>query len=460
MTRVIPSPAAASAQPDSQLPIPVADLLDDRAATQLLGDAGLAITRARPEYVRHKPGGTTLIGYRFTTPGGSTKARGYVAWCASTTRADAIARKAASLRPEMSAVGVSVVRVDAHAVFYGFPNDARLRRLRWFITPRKLKRVLEPLEQAGNPISKRATTASVLRYKPERRLVSRVDLGRKDGSIEPLLVRYTAERRADHLAGVAAALISHGVSTPTPRAQLNAGHVSVDEFIDGVDLRQWIQDRHGSIADELADSLHRFHSATPPPALPVRTEDDDLTNAFGGLSVLSLWNQDLGRAAATIAEMLRSARPGSPAVRSLIHGDLHDENILVSEHGPCVIDLERSAIGSPAADLGRLRAHAISLGIRRPGWSPSALPHAEQVIDHYRTVSTVASTPRRAPIDDAALSWHCAVALIDQALLVARHVEDGWRNHADALLAAAAEAVGPSRSPRRHHPHTQGAPPS
>ncbi len=421
----------------TMLPRPVTELLDEATATDLLTAAGLTIDSARPDYLRHKPGETTIISYRFDTPSRDTEALGYAQWCARRERADEIHRKALTLRPRPSAVGVSIVRVNEHTVFYGFPNDARLRRLRWYTTTRKLKPALAALAPLGEQISKAESSSTVLKYKPERRLVARIDLAASDGSRQPLLVRYTTGRHAARLASVATALAAGGVRTPAPRAQLDDGRVGVDDFIDGVELRTWLLDR-GSVADDLAESLLAFHHTEPPATTPSREGADDLANAINGLLALALWDPELGRLARDTADQLTSNPPRHTAPVGLIHGDLHDKNILVSDEQPWFIDLERTAVGSPASDLGRLRAHAISLDIRQPGWSAAAIPHAEDVIDAYR--SRAGSRPY-GTLDDRSLSWHCAIALVDQALLVTRHVEPGWKASARALLAAASSTL-------------------
>jgi len=438
----------------SLLPAPVTDLLDETAATRILADAGLTITRAQPDYLRHKPGETSIVSYRFDTPDRGAEGLGYAQWCARTERADEIHCKALTLRPRLSAVGVSTIRVDDHTVFYGFPNDARLRRLRWYTTPRKLKPTLAALTPAGEQISKTDSTSTVLTYKPERRLVTRVDLATTQGSRQSLLVRYTTGRDAPRLAAIAAALLGNGVQTPTPRAQLDNGSVGVDDFIAGVELRTWVRE-HGSVADSLADALLTFHRTPHPESTPVRLEPEDLAKAVNGLLALSLWDRDLSRVARQVADQLSSKRPTRRRTPTLIHGDLHDKNVLVHDGQPWFIDLERAAMGSPASDLGLLRAYAISLDIRQPGWSPTARAHAEQVIDCYQKA---AAPGHNDSLDDRTLAWYCAVALVDQALLVTRHVEAGWEANTHALLeAAATELDPPTWRPRRDATKHQGA---
>ena len=432
-----------------RLPEPVVDLLDGDTATRLLNEAGLVVDRAHPDYLRHKPDETSIVSYRFDVPGDQTPGLGYAQWCARAERADEIHTKALTLRPRTSTVGVSVVRIDDHTVFYGFPNDARLRRLRWYTTARKLKPALTALTPPGETISKTDSSSLVLKYKPERRVVTKVELVTTEGSRQRLLVRYTTGHHAHRLAATASALEQHGVATPAPRAQLDGGRVGIDEFVAGAELRSWVRDG-GTIAEHLGRSLHDFHRTPAPRGTPHRTELDDLVNAVEGLGTLASWIPDLEGLAAGIADRLRSGMPCSLGRRTLIHGDLHDKNILIDGSRAWFIDLERAAVGSPVSDLGRLRAHAMSLGIRQPGWSPEARSHAEAVIESYRRTQTATGPTGPALVPTAAdreLSWHTVIALIDQALLVTRHVEPGWPVHAHDLLSAAEAELRASSRP-------------
>ena len=118
-------------------------LLDEPQASVLLADAGLAVQTASPDYVRYKPGQPTVIGYRFDSVD-RERTRGYAIWCPDRDRVSAIYHKGLTLRPRQSALGPGLVRVDDHLVVYTFPNDARLRRLRWYVQPLSLIHISEP----------------------------------------------------------------------------------------------------------------------------------------------------------------------------------------------------------------------------------------------------------------------------------------------------------------------------
>ncbi len=419
--------------------IELADLTDGVTASEHFRAAGLMVDSAEPTYVRHKPGETTIIAYRLGFPDGETW--GYAHWCANPARAAQIFAKSASMAPRPSVVGPGLVLVDAHTVLYTFPNDARLRRLRWYVDSRKLKRSLQSLCGADERISGRRTSVEVLRYKPERRVVLKVGLATNQQAYRPLLLRYSTQSRAPQLATIATHLARNGIRTPTPVAQLENHRVSVDEFVDGRQLLEVV--REGELdSASVAEALLDFHAVSPFPNpegsgySPDRTAVVELGKASQGLSGLCAWCSELGSAAQRLGELLKRTVPGNHSSQVLLHGDLHAKNILVSDKDILFVDLERVGVGPAAIDLGYFRAHALSLGIRRPGWSPRAIEHAEAVIDHYRRRSANA-------VDSQALAWHTAIGLIDQALLVARHLEGQWRTTSSRLLNAATEQLDP-----------------
>ncbi len=402
-------------------------------ATRVLQGAGHAITAAVPAYIRHKPGETTIIAYRLLLPGGG-QSWAYATWCHHRVRAEAIHNKALSLRPRPSVSGPGLCRLDSHTVLHALPNDARLRRLRWYTTPRKLKRSLESLGRPDDRVSGSASSVEILRYKPERRVVARVDLTTTSRT-RRLLVRYTTGSGANHLADVANHLINHGIDTPKPIAQLEEGRVSIDDFVDGRQLRDvsalGLVD--ASALTELAASVHRLHRTPPLAETPRRSATDELRRCRHGLALLGSWYPAVAHTArATIAELERRLPPATdPSVT--LHGDLHTKNILVDHGRVILVDLERVATGPAAIDLGFLAAHASALKLRQPNRAAPVVDQIASVIDAYQT--------RAGPLPPGSLAWHTAVGLVEQALLVVRHLEPGWPETSLALLAAATDGL-------------------
>ncbi len=405
-------------------------LLDQPQASELLADAGLAIETASPDYVRYKPGLSTVIGYRFDSVDGA-QTRGYAIWCPDRDRASTIYRKGLTLRPRRSGFGPGLVRVDDHTVVYTFPNDARLRQLRWYVQPRKIKRSLDGLFGLVDGISARRTQVEVLRYKPERRVVAKLDLSTRGGQTVSVVLRYTTNCDAPGLARLAQALRNNGVETPAPLFQMDNGRVGIDEFVPGRQLRSVIDQGLGS-PSTTADALRRFHRTAPPPGLGRRSVADELSQARKAIAGLSELHPALVGPLIALEQRLASTAPESQTADHLIHGDLHPKNLLAEPTDQAAtvtfVDLERSAVGRPASDLGRLLGHAKALEVRDPAASTAAIAFAAAVVDHYRTPVPVAAPELR---------WFTATALIDQAALVARHLEGDWRRSSTYLAAAA-----------------------
>jgi aminoglycoside phosphotransferase (APT) family kinase protein len=406
-------------------PTEFAYLIDPVVAGAHFRRSGMDVADVQPEYVRHKPGETTIISYTFRTSLGQVE-RGYAHWCHNPQRADEIWSKASTLKSRVTPLGTATQRLDPHTVFYPFPSDARLRRIRWYTTSRKFEHTpLADLAPDGAPISADASTITVLRYKPERRVVVAVDLVTGDARSRKLLVRYATARGAGELAAIACGLRRAGVATPEPLAQIEDGRVSVDEFIDGVELRSAV--RSGQVQlNDLAQALVRFHRADV--AAPSRTSWDDLVAVSNSLQGLAEWFPSVLATCDALRRDLARTLPADSGPEVLLHGDLHDNNIMITAHGVSFVDLERAARGPAAIDLGRFGGFALGLAVRQPKLSPTAVDQARSMIDSYRRAMIGPG------ISDNALSWHTAIAIVEQALLVTRHLEAGWEANVVALL--------------------------
>ncbi len=401
------------------------ELIDAGAAHVLLNDrCGVPVREAAAEYVRHKPEQSTVVAFRFTTTDGAT-GRAYANWNAETGRADEVYRKAATLRPRDTPWGAGLHRADDHTVVYMFPNDPRLRRMRWYVTPRKLKRTLAAV---AGPVSGRSEV-TILRYKPERRVVAKVNLHRRTGETSPLLLRYTTDKDQGRLAGLGRYLHGQGVPTPRPVAQLENGAVTIDEFVPGEQLREIVE---RGLSPDLARPLLDLHRVKPP-NLPRRSIAHEVAKAESGLAGLAAWHPQAAGLATDVGRLLRDKAPSDQEPFVLVHGDLHAKNVLIDLAGdarPCFVDLERAAIGPAAIDLGCYLAHARAMSVRQPSFAGAALAHADLTVESYRRRSSLQG-----------LGWHVGIGLIDQALLVARHLEPDWEQNSLALLQLAQSAV-------------------
>lgn len=415
--------------------------IDGVEVAQRLRTAGLDVDDVRPVYLRDKPGETLVVGFELTQ--GSDVERGYLRWCADPERAADDRHKAHAMVPTPSRLGPGVVDIDEHATVRILPNDARLRRARWYLTPRKLKRTLGDLGalDAARTLSGSATSVRVLTYKPERRIVARIDLGYRDGHRRPVLLRYATRATAPALASIAEHLRRNGVATARPIAQLERGAVGIDEFLDGVDLRTAAAIADQRVIDAVADQVAALHRAPAPAGIEVRSRDRELAVALESLAWLGIRRfADRGLTAAAGRALVTASKRAVAAPAVLVHGDLHDRNVLVdadASGGPSasMIDLERVAVGEAAIDLGRLLAAGITGGIRGRA-APTDLPVFARIVDG------VIARGGGSGDDRSALAFHVGKELVAVALNAARHLETGTDPLlVEGMLAAALDVL-------------------
>lgn len=428
--RLLPPPSGTGATPGES-----SWLFDPDEALARIRRCGLDIERLRPVYLREKQGESLVVGYELWS--GSTRGAGYLRWCVDRDRAGVEWHKATALGPVDTDLGAGVTRVDDRSILRILPNDARLRRARWYLQPRKLKRSLAGFGPAGSILSGSATTVELLTYKPERRFVARLDLAYRDGHRRPVILRYTATPTATRLAATADHLRSNGVATAGSLARLEGGRVAIDELLPGVDLRTAAQAvahdpaTAAQVARVVVDQLVRLHGVPTPAVMPVRGRDDEVAAAGAALRWLCDRGDVDARLARTLWHRLGAAGESLPATAgALIHGDLHDRNVLVAiEAGPraALIDLERVAVGEPALDLGCLAAHGIAGAIERRDLAAARL--ASTIVEEAAT---------RDGLDERCVALYTATGLVEAALTSARHLESSGAPESIPLLLEAA----------------------
>ena len=185
--RTSPSPSAY----ESHNPAP--PQLDVAPAWQAIGDPAFSefFPDASPAYQRYKPGvGATIA---FVRADGSPA--GYLRLFDNDRRAAEVYAKARTLRLETTSTGLDVARLP-HGVAFAFPNDMKVRDLRWVANLRKLRQTLAPMLARGEKLNSAASEMRFIRYKPERRFVADVraviDTEGVPVRNERVFVRFTA----------------------------------------------------------------------------------------------------------------------------------------------------------------------------------------------------------------------------------------------------------------------------
>lgn len=176
---------------------------------------------------------------------------------------------------------------------------------------------------------------------------------------------------------------------------------------------------HSHPADPRLDAHHR----PPPRPLPTWIE------------LVAPHDPALSARCAQVAETIPPPREGVRAIRTFVHGDLHDRNILIDGPEIGLLDLDQLGLGSPTEDVGNLAAHFVLRALqagRTPedGWADARrLIRALRVAGARHDGEEVASATARTLVRLACVyrfrdRWSAlAFPLVDEARHAAESLE-------------------------------------
>jgi aminoglycoside phosphotransferase (APT) family kinase protein len=216
---------------------------------------------------------------------------------------------------------------------------------------------------------------------------------------------------------------------PVPRLlgveAIDGRSASVWERVEGASVWQHVVDRPqrgAELGRLLADVQQAIFELVPPVVLPAQRD-----------RVVS----KIRRAAATIDASLVRALELVPAQRSasrLCHGDLHPSNVILSPHGPVIVDWFDASRGEPIADVAR------SLLLLGDGTHPQRhLPGADRTTVRVLTRAYRARLGEHLDIDaDLLERWQAVNAVARMSEGVPRGVLlEVWTPYAADVYAAA-----------------------
>jgi phosphotransferase family enzyme len=339
-------------------------LLDPAAAAPLLGESEARIT-----YLRYKPGRRLVVQY-------------------------AVGQQVAVAIADAKAGGGDRVSVQ------WLPVDAALPAL--VLSGPELARRLNEVGVPAEPVE-----PELLAYRPLKRAVLR--LGRH---VLKLYGDDDAFTRACDGFALAARL-----NVPTLVGSIVELRLLVLERLEGTVL-----DDPLPRAAELGALLRELHALdrTRLRSLPVEATHAAVEEA---VELLETIDPPTARRAARVARRLAATAPtGLPVETS--HADFEAGQVLVTEDGLALLDLDDLAAAAPALDFANCAAHLL----RRPG---EGLDRAFELLDGL--ASGYGSRP-------PALEWFLACRLLCSAPVPFRHGRPDWRERASDLVAAAEAA--------------------
>ena len=394
-------------------------LLDPEAATALVREAahpsigrGLRVT---VDYLRYKPSTSLVAGLRVDTSDGTRWA-----FAVAGSRGQA-AKLTKHVSTDVGAPDGFVPRVTRDLVLVApLRADPRLKT-----ALRVMSRPFLVVEQAE--------AAEVLRYRPHRRLVVRVD-----GAGGPLaVVRGYPGPAARTMLAACRSLSRAGLPVPRPRGLRRGGRLVVFEHLPGVAASDGTDPALLAAAGAL---LARVQGVAPHRRL---TELDCAQLAEGSLgAVRALVPDGLALAEAVVRRSLDqlAAAPGGAPVTA--HGDFSADQLLVHEDGVSLLDLDRAAADGPAGDPASWFAAEAVAG----RWDAGADPR-EALAPLLDTLFTCGpsrpAAPTRRHVDET-LRARTALALLARVPEPFRVRAPGapWADRCRGLVEAAARQVG------------------
>ena len=426
---------------DAGLVLPEDDALAALVAARLAGP-GVTLEGVELLHARWKPG-VALVGlYRVQVAGHGERLVGYKRHVGGKG-----ARLASDFVPEERAVTAATPLLatapldggDGH--LWTFPADRDLRGAqRAFDLDRFARRFDEAGVCPGFVLRKRASHLEVLRYKPERRVVARLDAKlRGEGGADTRAARrfglrvlplgeaagVAARRRQLEAAlarqhGAAEARVATAASTLVPRLAHfdERDGLLVEDWLDGA-THTSTEFRH---AAEAGAALAALHAAPLSP--DVAGERSAAASGPAGLDVLARLT---GLEAATRRLGAALAAHGHGRRTVFVHGDFHPDQVLTTGEGPRLLDLDTLGLGAPEVDLA--------------SWIADHLTEAPSVTYTDAAATLVREYTRRGGAFDAdRLGLEVGAALLARAAAAVRRLEVGAARKAAALVARA-EAV-------------------
>ena len=154
------------------------------------------------------------------------------------------------------------------------------------------------------------------------------------------------------------------------------------------------------------------------------------------IGTLGTADLSVGAAARALAEALARTEPRDDGVVGLVHGTLYARHILDVGDGPGVIDWHRFGQGPVELDAGMFLATLSRLRLLHPAHAGEALLAEQAFLEGTRGL-----------LDERALAWHRAAALLQLTERLPTAARGDWRARAHALLGEAARLAG-SVAPR------------
>jgi aminoglycoside phosphotransferase (APT) family kinase protein len=382
--------------------------------------AGARLGSASIVQVSHEPGVACTVSYDAT-----------VTWADGTVGTETLVAATTSSGPPE---GAAVLESGGLAVgVWRYPFDPALPALVDAVYP---DRLAQRLRHVGDG----PWTPSVVGYRPGRRAVVRVE-----GPDRVVYLKLVRPARASALARRHQALFEAGLPVPELlAADMDDGLLVLGALPGSVLRDRLISTGAGSAVPssvELAPMLATLAEVALGSS-PARRRP--LADVSAHVAVLTAVLPEAAPRCAALLERLRVDDPGDPqavGAGRVVHGDLHDAQVMVDDDGRItgLLDLDDVGIGAAADDLGNLVGHAATM-----------MQVASDAAGLRRWMDGADELARLGGLDPAEVARRGAAAALSLATGPFRVREAGWQQ-ATVERIATAEALLDDVSTGRGH---------
>lgn len=406
----------------------LATLLDPEAFKDALccGLPGLALESATLVYARYKPPKEYLIGYRLTVNGEP------VDIYAKTYPQDSASGKLLKARRNPGVpgpLGTGRLTLDEIATVVSvYPNDDKISTLSLLVDKRNQAQVLRDL------LPKRPDlwqgTLHLLKYKPERRAVLRLDCSGEPHAVVKLYKSSgyeTARRVSQRFNSCGALRVAPVVGQSDQHQALSFG------WLPGRLLGTAMKEP-GFSAGELKPvgaALAELH-AQDGNGLPRQTGADIAKDLLAWADTLKILAPDIAARAHALAYRLAARVADNAVCDRPIHGDFYAQQVLIDGDQAAIIDYDQAKQGDPAADLGLFIANMERNVINGRLMAGQVGALKEGLLEGYARVSGKPIVPY--------LNIYVAALLLRQAGYFFSHRSPEWPQLIE-MMVARAEAI-------------------
>jgi aminoglycoside phosphotransferase (APT) family kinase protein len=398
-------------------------LLDEDAFAETLQqiNSHLSIYQIRKTYIRYKPATSCLVGYELDIGKPiHIYAKAFATGNVRKLKKYEQRSKASNFREAEPTVKASLL-TELQSVILPCANDYKLTQLNTIISSRSRQALLQRV--CPQQFNLKTASLQVLRYKPERRWVAKLQDNQHDRAIIKAYIPkgYSAARRNAEIWQT----IAPSYTIPT-LGESSVDHLLIFPWITGQPLSTLLNSGLSwdvmAQTGEILAQLHHHNSY-----VPTMTRSDEATQILTLASDLTYLCPQWTKRIQTIAVHLATHLLHLPNMTCLIHGDFNTEQVLVHGNDIKLIDFDRSVCGDPAIDLGSLIAKLHWSELRKQITPTDREGFTASFLSGYRTVSSHSLT-------DQQVLLHTAVGLLRISSEPFRSGENHWLEQIDLIL--------------------------